>query len=154
MKRRCFFITILSWALGGCLLGMSFYSCSHENEQLETCVDSFAQSYFRWKFHHAINSCDTTSHRWLRYVASQVTQNDVDCLKGMTGDVSCSLVRTHMLNDSMAIVEIQVVNFLRMDSMGCVTLVEKESTYGIPTTLRDGLWRVSLRAVPEPSEKD
>lgn len=145
---------VLSCALSGSLLGMSFSSCSRESEQLETCVDSFAQSYFRWQFREAMNSCDTTSYRWLRFVASQVTQDDVDSLRGMKGDVTCSMGSAHVVNDSMAIVEVRVAHFLRMDSLGRVTLTERQITYGIPATFHDGLWRVSLREVPKPSRED
>ena len=80
-----------------------------------------------------MNSCDTASYRWLRFVASQVTQDDVDSLRKLKRDVACSLGSTRFLNDSMAIVDVRVTNFLRMDSLGSVTLVENPSFSNVCT---------------------
>ena len=119
------------------------------------CHGSFKlRPYFRWRYSKAMNSCDTASYRWLRFVASQVTQDDVDSLKKLKRDVACSLGNIRFLNDSMAIVDIRVTNFLRMDSLGSVTLVEKETNYGILVTQHEGFWKVSLREVPKPKQRE
>lgn len=154
MKHQPFFSIFFSVVLCILLLGMPLSSCTAKGEQLETSVDSFAQHYFRWQFQKAVRNCDSESYRWVSYVASQVTQADVDSLRELNGDINCSLGGTHLLNDSMAIVEVEVSHFLRMDSLGRTTLVEQKMTYGIPATLKNGFWRVSLREVPKPKEED
>ncbi len=154
MKQQYLSIIVLSQVLCVALLGMSFSSCNHKGEQLETCVDSFAQSYFRWQFRKAMNSCDMASYPWLRFVASQITQNDVDSLRAQKGDVDCSLGRIQLLTSSAAIVDVQVANFFSMDSLGKVSLVKKEMTFGIPATLHDGIWRVSLRNILQPKKEE
>ena len=154
MKQQAFFFTVLPLALWGVSLCMSVSSCTPQGDQLETCVDSFAQSYFRWQFQRATSNCDTLSRRWLSYVASQVTQDDVDSLRNMKTDVKYTLGSTSLSNDSTAIVDVQVSHFLSMDSLGQVTIVEKQVTYGIPATFHDGYWRVSLREVPHPKAGD
>lgn len=144
---------LFGMVLYGMLLGIPLPSCTRKNQQLESCVDSFAQSYFRWRFSKAMNSCDTASYRWLSFVASQVTQADLNSLRDQKKDLTCSLGNTHFPNDSMAIVDVRVSNFLHMDSLGSVTFVEKETVYGIHATLHDGFWKVSLRKIPKPKKE-
>lgn len=144
---------LFGMVLYGMLLGIPLSSCTRKNQQLESCVDSFAQSYFRWRFSKAMNSCDTASYRWLSFVASQVTQADLNSLRDQKKDLTCSLGNTHFPNDSMAIVDVRVSNFLHMDSLGSVTFVEKETVYGIYATLHDGFWKVSLRKIPKPKKE-
>ncbi len=154
MKHQRFFTILLSAVLCSLLLGVPFSSCTSKGEQLETCVDSFAQAYFRWQFLKAVRNCDAESYRWISFVASQVTQADVDSLRERRDDIDCTIGNAHLLNDSMAVVEVDVSHFLRMDSLGRATFVEQKSTYCIPAILRNGFWRVSMREVLRPKKND
>lgn len=90
--RHMFFLTTLLLAVFCCfLLILPFSSCANSDKQLTSCADSFAQSFFRWQFQKSSTYCDESSQRWLRYMASQVTQDDIDSLKATESDVECTL---------------------------------------------------------------
>jgi len=143
------FLSLAFWATEFCV---SCSSCSDKEEQLKTSVDSFSQAYFGWRLLKAISYSDASSERWLRFVASQITQDDIDSLRGQVGNVSCSLGKVHVLNDSMAIVDVHVANFFRMDSLGSISRVDEVVTYEIPVAFHNGFWKVSLLEVPKPSK--
>lgn len=127
-----------------------FSSCGHEESQVEACADSFAYYYFRWQFQKAMNCCDSSSYRWLRFAASQVTQRDVDSLRALKGDVTCSVNDVHFINDSVAAADVRVSNFLTMDTMGQTSLTSNETRFDIPMAYRNGVWKVHLRGLPIP----
>lgn len=152
MKHLFFLTTLLFAVMCGFLLVMPFSSCANSDMQLTVCADSFAQSFFRWQFQKSSSYCDAASQRWLRYIASQVTQDDVDSLKAMESDVKCSLGGFSLENDSVASIEVHVSNYYRMDSLDKVTLVKDESEYKFQMVRTNGLWLVRLQGFPQPTE--
>lgn len=151
--RHMFFLTTLLFAVFCCfLLILPFSSCANSDKQLTSCADSFAQSFFRWQFQKSSTYCDESSQRWLRYMASQVTQDDIDSLKATESDVECTLGGFCFDNDSMASIEVHVSNYFRMDSLDKITLVKGESEYNFQMVRTNGLWRIRLQGFPQAVE--
>lgn len=151
--RHMFFLTTLLLAVFCCfLLILPFSSRANSDKQLTSCADSFAQSFFRWQFQKSSTYCDESSQRWLRYMASQVTQDDIDSLKATESDVECTLGGFSFDNDSMASIEVHVSNYFRMDSLDKITLVKGESEYNFQMVRTNGFWRIRLQGFPQAVE--
>ena len=58
-----------------------FAGCTQEKSSkqlLEERADSFSTAFFNYQFKEAMKHVDEESEKWLQYVATNVTQEDVD----------------------------------------------------------------------------
>lgn len=67
-------------ALAGLLAGVLLTaSCSYSEEKaIEQSVVGFAQNYFNLRYQKALNACTPESEKWVRFKATNITQEDVD----------------------------------------------------------------------------
>lgn len=121
-----------------------------DEDQLESCVDSFATAYFNWQFVKAAPYCTSGSRCWLSYAASQVTQEDVDSLRTKEEGAKVELGDIHYDNDSTAMVKVEVSNFLPMDTIGKCGPAVKKAVYRLRSCFRSGRWLVILDELPRP----
>lgn len=128
-----------------------FTACSdHNNEdKLKDTADSFARTYFNWQFNEALAHCTTSSQQWIQYAASQVTQADVDLLRGMETGASCELKSIQRHNgDTTATVVMTVENFLSMDSIQTTGRIIPSAYFQLDMVYRNKLWKVDLSGPP------
>ena len=137
------FFTILLWC---------FSSCGHINQSdsAEACVDSFSQHYFNWQFQCSMPFVTPTSQKWLRYVASQVQQDDVEQLRNMPQGATYKIINVDTEDgDSVAVSHVLVRDFLCMDTIGKKSHVVDETTYEIKLHFQGGKWLVNLDGLPK-----
>lgn len=131
------------------------FSCGEKGreERLKERVDSFATAYFNFRFDRAAAYTTEESERWLRYLASNVQQEDVDAINDME---RCATIRIDEVscqeNDTNAKVRITVNDFLQMDTIGTRGKVVKRAQFTISVVYRDENWLVRMEA-PLRSEK-
>ena len=141
-KRLFFFIL---WSTASVFI---FSSCHDDGEdQIKEVARDFSSAYFNWRYPDAVRFVTAGSRRWLAYVSSQVSQEDVDSLRAMKegasfkiGDVSYSST------GSFATVKVTVSNFLLMDSIDRAPRVCAHGEYEIPLSYDGHEWRVKLSA--------
>lgn len=134
---------------------VSVSSCHHFGEgQLEEVADSFSVSYFNWQFARSLAYCTPESRRWLSYMASQVNQTDIDVLKAQEECATCEIGEiVYENNDSVAKVEVEVSNFLNMDTIGKVNVMVEKARFYVPVVYRNEKWKVNLTGILR-AEKD
>lgn len=132
---------------------MSSCHKTHE-EQLTEAIDSFSATYFNWQFHRAVAFSTPESRPWLSYMASQVSQKDIDALRAMPQSAAWEIGHiSYADGDSAAQVEVKVNHFLAMDTIGQQGTLTDRATFVVPAVYRQGQWKVNLSA-PLRAEKD
>ena len=132
---------VLTGLLAGVLL-----SCSPSaEERMKADVEAFANAYFNWHYQDAVRYTDEGSKRWLAYMASQVTQADVDRLRGLPEGAGCEVEALAVLpGDTVARATVVVRHHLRMEGIGEASPLIDEARYPIILKKRIGTWKVSL----------
>lgn len=130
-----------------CALLVDFSSCGQDNEEeLHETADSFAVAYFNYQFVKAVKYATPESRQWLSYIASQVSQEDVDSLRNMEQGAECETGHI-AANDSIATVEVSVRNFMDMDSIGKGPHMVEQARFRLPLVYRNNKWMVDLKDI-------
>ena len=142
------FYRLFSYILLSIIGIIAFTSCNNDSEkQIKEVANNFSSAYFNWKFADAAKYVSYTSRRWLVYVSSQVTQQDVDSLRAMTEGATLTIDNVFYENNgSQAKVKVIVSNYLLMDSIGIAPRVCQHGEYEIPLSYDGKEWRVILSA--------
>lgn len=130
---------------------MTVTSCSwnSDDEEIETNACQFTEYYFNCVYGDAIKMCTPESEKWLRYAASNISQEDINLLNSQKDDATCKSTDINMENDSTAEVTIKVKNFLMMDSIGVPPRIKDSALYSIVMKKRNGQWKVHLCSMPQ-----
>lgn len=125
-------------------------ACSGDNkDQLESTVDSFSVAYFNWRFPAALKYCTPQSRQWLVYAASQVNESDVEALRNKQEGASCQIDDIDFTDDSTAVVNVVVHNFLAMDAIGLTPQVVPAKAFRLRAIERQGVWKIHLDGLPD-----
>ena len=147
----------MKFLLYNCFFAVLISSCvSNRNgseEQLYEVVDSFANNYFNLRYSNAMRFCTDDSHRWLKWAASNVTQEDIDVLHKTDKAASVQVESAESINDSLSTVRITVNNYLLMDSIGKPGRIVKSDNFIIRAIIKDGKWLVRMEALPRSEKK-
>ena len=124
-------------------------SCHRDEEsQLKTDIDVFATAYFNWRFFEALPACTPSSRPWLSYMASQVTQADIDVLRAQAEGAAYEIADIQYAEDDRsATVKVTVRNFLPMDSIGSTSKIMPKAQFNIPVVRTGEVWKVELSGV-------
>ncbi len=120
---------------------------SHEGDekQLTEDADSFATYYYNWHFDKAVKYCTPESEQWLRYMASNVHQPDINLLRSKKEDATIEIQDISYDDDgTSATVSLNVANFLQMDTIGKVAHLVRKATFSLPMVLHDGRWKIRM----------
>ena len=111
--------TALASLLAGVLLTAS---CSYREEKaVEQSVVGFAQNYFNLRYQKALNACTPESEKWVRFKATNITQEDVDVYNSKRDTAECDVESIDLDDDkTTAIVEV------RLDWQACHYLPKRQ----------------------------
>lgn len=133
------------------ILLLLFCSCSHSDDvsPWEQAVESFSVAYFNWDYPKAATYATDSSQPWLRYAASQVTQEDVELLNTKAEQATVEVMPdVEMVNDSCVVAMVLVRDFLEMDSIDRQPVLRSEATFRLETVRNNGRWAVHLTSLP------
>ncbi len=117
-----------------------------DEDQLKADVDSFAVSYFNWRYAEAVAYCTGESFSWLQFAASNVHKEDVDSLRAMDSGATCEIDDVDYTSDSTVVVRFRLSNVLVADTMGQGAHLLQSGRAEIPMVYR-GKWKVHLTGV-------
>lgn len=129
-----------------------------EKGQIEEQCDSFANYYFNWHFDKAMHFVTPESEKWLRFAASNVTEDDVAQLRAKDADATIEIEDVDLDDDdSTAHVTVKVVHFLQMDSIGQAAHLTEEGSFRLTLSKtqdeEDGTWKVRMEGLPRSGKK-
>lgn len=148
MSRSNFFLFLVALC--------TLFSCNKvadtlSEERAQEVVESFATAYFNYDFKRASSYCDDESVRLFRFLASQLTQADIDKLNSKgAAEVSVDSI---VNNDDGSYAIVSVENFLELDSIGGVSHIVESGTFRIPLintldTEGNEQWEVRMAYLP------
>ena len=141
--RQLFFL-LTTVLMASCNLGFE-----GDDAALNAATD-WAEAYFNCDFHEAADYATAESGKWLRFAASNTTEQDLQILQGKataTADDNFTVA-----NDTLRIVTLHVRNFLKPVVVGAAAELQEEGTFLVTVVKRDGKWKVRMEGLPR-SEK-
>lgn len=134
-------------ALAGLLAGVLLTaSCSYREEKaIEQSVVGFAQNYFNLRYHKALNACTPESEKWVRFKATNITQEDVDVYNSKRDTAECD-VESIDLDDDKATAIVEVRNFLNCDSIGKPATICPNAKFKLELKKQGEKWMVDVQS--------
>ena len=120
-----------------------------DSEALNTATD-WAEAYFNCDFKDAATNATAESNKWLRFAASNTTEEDLKLVNG-GATVSAADYFT-IANDTLRVVTLTVRNFLKTTAVGAPAELQQEGRFLVTIVKRDGDWKVRMEGLPR-SEK-
>ena len=148
-----FYFFILMRQLIFFLIAITMASCNVGIEGDDAALDvaaNWADAYFNCDFHEAANYATPESDKWLRFAASNTTEQDLQTLEGKATATADDYFT--VANDTLRIVTLHVKNFLKPVAVGSPAQIQEEGTFLITVVKRDGKWKVRMEGLPQ-SEK-
>jgi hypothetical protein len=103
----------------------------------------------RANFEKAARFCTPESKVWLRYAASNVHPADIELLKAKNEDAHIEIGDIDFKEDEVsATVNLEITNFLQMDTIGKEARLINKSKLTLPMTIHNGKWKVELKQLP------
>jgi len=133
-----------------------FAACTgnEEKSQVKERVSQFALYYFNCKYKEALPLCTSASEKWLRYAASNITQEDIDVLNSREEEASCEVADVDFTDDSTSVATLDVQNFFVMDSIGQAGIIVPRADIKLTLRFTEGEWKVDLNSLPRQDKGD
>jgi hypothetical protein len=113
---------------------------------------AFAEAYLNYDYQEALRHVTPESEKWLRYAASNLTQEDIDAVNGQEEAATVEADDVTWTSDSTAVVAITASNLMVKDSIGKAAYWHEEAEYRLTVVKRDGRYYVRM-ACPLRSER-
>ena len=137
----------------GILIAVSCQNTSAQmDEEAERKATAFATAYFNYDFQAALETVTPESEKWLRFAASNVTQEVVNALNARNAAAIVEIADMYKTDDSTMTVNVVVSNFLLQDSIGQAGHTVEEGLFRLIVVKRDGKSYVKMEGLPR-SEK-
>ncbi len=127
-------------------------SCSADEDKLrKDTANSFATAFFNWEYKKCLNKVTPESHGIIRFLASNVSKDEVEKLKAMPEGAAAELLpESKLLNDSTFQAVVKVTNTYCPDSIGRQAIYHNQAKAEFLLVKRNGKWRVDmLRGAPK-----
>ena len=130
-------------------------SCATDKEEKEisAVADSFAQRYFGCKYADAQRFCTASSEKWIKFVASNVSDSDLAVLNDAPTDAEFEVTDVDLIGDSIATASIEARNYLKQNDITRHGVLSASDTYRFTLERHNGKWLVSLSSVPLPEKE-
>lgn len=124
---------------------MAVMSCSYsEDRAIEQATMGFADNYFNMRYREALAFCTPESAKWVRFKATNITQENVDCFNEQTKPTRCS-VESIDLDDEQAEVVVEVQNYLNCDTIGKPGVVCPEAKFRLSLRKANDRWLIDIQ---------
>ena len=119
---------------------------SDDNEATKAAV-AWGEAFFNCNYHEAEQYCTPESAYWLKFAASNTTQQDLDLLAHQSATVEATDYFPEA-NDTLRIVELRVNHALKLSALGSAVQQADESRYHIVVVKHEGSWKVRMAGLP------
>ncbi len=122
----------------GCDAGMT------GDQQAMDAAEDWAEAYFNCDFKEACEHVTPESEKWLRFAASNTTEQDLKLLQEAGGAEVSVNEGFEEANDTMRLVTLTVTNCLTAKPA-----LAKEATFKVVVVKRDADWLVRMEGLPQ-----
>lgn len=142
------------WLLGSVLMisACDKTAALSPDERAAKVAEGFAVAYFNYDFERAAKYCNEGSMKWLKFAASQLTQEDIDKLNGK--DEAQVSVEDFVRSEEGDYAIVEVSDFLRLGALNNKNAVVDCERFRIPLSRfldKDGeeQWQVRMACLPQ-----
>ena len=143
MKRIVLIMTV-SAALTACSNSMASLQ-----EKAERTATEFAEAYFNYDLTKASTLVTPESVKWISFVASNISEEDIEVLNTRSEGATVTLDDCEMINDTTCEAVITVDNFMAIDTIGRPGVFRHDGTFRLTVVLRDGRWLIKMASLPQ-----
>jgi hypothetical protein len=125
---------------------------SHGSKQADEAAVRWAEAYFNYDFNQAQRLTTSDSHKWLRFVATNLTEQDLEVIRQQDEPAHVKLIACDIESDSTWTAVVEVNNYVFPDSIGQpAELVEDSRQFKVSVVRQDGRMFVRMKGVPRPT---
>lgn len=141
MRKIAFLLSVT--ALTACTDNMS-----SQQEKAGRTATSFAEAYFNYDFKKAIELTTPETTKWIRFAASNISEEDLNELNNRTEGASVTLTGCELLNDTTCEAVLEIGNYLTADSIGRPIVSRHDGVFRLTVIQRDGQWKIRMAGLP------
>lgn len=143
MKKFALFLMVVI-ALWGCET-----DSSDIDKKVREVASAFAEAYFNYDFEEALKWVTDDSEKWLRFAATNISQEDVDSLNAQMKAATVEADEVSYIDDETLTVGITVKDFLLKDTVGKPGHIENEAKYNLTIVKQGRKFRVRMACLPQ-----
>ena len=107
-------------------------------------LNAWAEAYFTFNYEDALEYMTPESEKWIRFAATNITEKDIDFIKGQNNVVKIEILDRQITADTTCVSRIRVSDFVQLGFVGQDSKVVDKSEFQIPLVNRDGKWLVRM----------
>lgn len=111
-------------------------------------IEAFAEAYFNYDFRQAEKYVTPESGKWLRFAASNVTQEDLDMINAQELAATAVVSDCLQTDDSTFQATVEVCNFLQKDSLEMPGTIVDQALFKVMAVEREGNYLVRMACLP------
>jgi len=143
MKKFTLFLMAIV-AIWGCETDSSDY-----DKEVREVAAAFAEAYFNYDFEEARKLVTDDSEKWLRFAATNISQEDVDLLNAQMKAATVEIGEVSYIDDNTLTVGITVEDFLLKDTLGKPGHIEDEAEYNLTVVKQGKKYLVRMACLPQ-----
>lgn len=141
---KYYLLSFLVFLLTGCQL----IDGKSENA-VDESLENWADAYFNFHYQDALEYTTPESEKWIRFAASNITEQDVDFIKKQDKNAHVIIIDRHiMAGDSTCSARIRVSNYVQLGGMGQESKQIDNAEFQVILVNRNGKWLVRMEGLP------
>lgn len=149
MKRFIYHYTLLASAA----LLLAACGPSERDEEAEQTVLRFTETYFGCQYKEAAQLCTPSSEKWIRFVATNVTDSDLIVLNQSDAEPQYEVNDLNAIDDSTMTATIKANHYFHLHDIGQKADIKEADTYTFTLRRINGQWKIDLASVPRPTSQ-
>jgi hypothetical protein len=136
---KYYLLSIMLFLLAGCQL--------HDDNSpnaVDKPLNAWAEAYFTFNYEDALEYMTPESEKWIRFAATNITEKDIDFIKGQNNVVKIEILDRQITADTTCVSRIRVSDFVQLRFVGQDSKVVDKAEFQIPLVKRDGKWLVRM----------
>ena len=135
------------------IMAFAFLSCDFDNTEGSDLTDEaavqWAEAYFNYQFERAAHFVTPESRKWLRFAATNVSEQDVEVLRRQEGPAEVYLLDCVQTDDSTWTATIEVNHYMERDSLNAPGhMVTGDAEYEVQIVERNKRMFVRMEGLP------
>ena len=118
-------------------------------------ADSFATNFYNWRLEKAFKYCTAESKTQISYLASNISEKDIELINKRNEDASIEITNTEMLEGGLkAKISMKIYNSFKMKDINSDVQLNKERDVTINLIKTNEGWKVDLTTLKETPAKE
>lgn len=118
-------------------------------------ADSFATNFYNWRLEKALKYCTAESKTQISFLASNISEEDIELINQRNEDASIEITNTGMLEEGIkARISMKIYNSFKMKDINSDIQLNKERDVTINLIKTNEGWKVDLTTLKESPTKE